>query len=114
MEDILLNINIDGAGYIEGKSAFSFYGLSEEIKNKVNEVVTKFEGIKEGVQWPQGDHSIFVQFGCPAIAVSSDWFTENIDSQTITHTPKDNPEIVDCKKVVEIAKALEIFIRRFD
>jgi aminopeptidase YwaD len=108
--EILFNINIDGAGYKEGKSAFSFYGLPEEIKKKANQVLKKFNGIKEGVQWPQGDHSIFIQNGCPAIAVSSEWFTENIASQEITHTPKDDIEIVDCRKLVEIAEALSILI----
>lgn len=58
------------------------------------------------VIWYQGDHSIFVQYGHPAIAVTSQWFLENMTSQEITHTPKDNPEIVDCKKLCEIALAL--------
>jgi len=110
--EILLNINIDGAGYKEGKSAFSFYGLPEEIEKNANDVLCKFNGITEGVQWSQGDHSIFTQNGLPAIAVSSEWFTENIDSQEITHTPKDNIEIVDCQKVVEIAEALNILVRK--
>jgi aminopeptidase YwaD len=109
--EVLLNINIDGAGYIEGKSAFSLFGLPEEMKEKVNAVLSEFDGITEGIQWPQGDHSIFVQQGCPAIAVSSKWFIDHIDSQTITHTPKDNAGIVDCRKVVEIARALNLLIR---
>jgi len=111
-DEILLNINIDGAGYKEGKSAFSFYGLPEEIEKNANDVLSKFNGITEGVQWSQGDHSIFTQNGRPAIAVSSEWFTENIDSQEITHTPKDNIEIVDCQKVIEIAKALNLLFRK--
>jgi aminopeptidase YwaD len=110
--EILFNINIDGAGYKEGKSAFSFYGLPEEIEKNANSIFSKFNGIAEGAQWPQGDHSIFTQNGCPAIAVSSQWFTENIDSQEITHTQKDNIEIVDCHKVVEIAEALNLLIRK--
>ena len=111
-QDILLNINIDGAGYKEGKSVFSFYGLPEEIKRNANDVLDKFNGITEGVQWHQGDHSIFIQNGCPAIAVSSEWFTENIESQEITHTIKDNIEIVDCQKLVEIAEALNLLVRK--
>ena len=59
-EEILLNINIDGAGYEEGNSVFSYY---------------------------------------------------NVDSQTITHTPKDNIEIVDCRKILGIARALNLFIK---
>jgi aminopeptidase YwaD len=47
----------------------------------------------------------------PALAVSSKWFIDNMESQDITHTPKDNPEITDCRKVVEIALALNDLIR---
>ncbi|MFO7942827.1 MAG: M28 family peptidase [Anaerolineales bacterium] len=111
-DNILLNINIDGAGYKEGKSAFSFFDVPEAIKTKSNEILARFDGITEGMLWPQGDHSIFIQYGCPAIAVSSQWFLEHIDSQDITHTPKDNLEIVDCHKVVEIAEALHWLIQK--
>ncbi|MBD3385327.1 M28 family peptidase [candidate division KSB1 bacterium] len=110
--EILLNINIDGAGYKAGKSTFSLFNLSEKMQKKVNDIFTEYNGITEGIQWSQGDHSIFVQQGCPAIAVSSKWFIDNMDSQTITHTPKDNAGIVDCRKVVEIAEALNWLIRR--
>jgi aminopeptidase YwaD len=111
--EILLNINIDGAGYKAGKSAFSFYGLPEEMELEIKEVIRHFDGITEGSQWLQGDHSIFIQNGCPALAISSQWFTDHIDSQQITHTPKDNIDIVDCSKLVEIAQALELFIRKY-
>jgi aminopeptidase YwaD len=111
-QDILVNINIDGAGYKEGGSAFSFYGLSADMENDIKEVIQHFDGIAEGQQWVQGDHSIFIQNGCPAIAISSQWFTDHIDSQEITHTPKDNLAIVDCHKLVEIAHALNLFIRK--
>jgi aminopeptidase YwaD len=108
---ILLNINIDGAGYKEGKSAFSLFDLPDEILQHVRKVINQFSGITEGVQWPQGDHSIFLQYGVPAIAVSSKWFIDNISDQDITHTPKDNIEIVDCDKIVEISQALNTLIR---
>jgi aminopeptidase YwaD len=68
--------------------------------------------ISEGVQWVQGDHSIFVQFGVPAIAVSSQWFLDNMATQDITHTPKDNPSIVDLNKIVEIAEAISEIIKK--
>jgi aminopeptidase YwaD len=109
---IALNINIDGAGYQEGKSAFSFFDLPDAMKAKADEILAQFDGITEGIQWPQGDHSLFVQQGRPAIAVSSQWFLEHMASQEITHTPKDNIDIVDCRKVVEIAEALNCFIRK--
>ena len=106
-QEILLNINIDGLGYKEGGSAFSLYNLPQEMEHKVKEVLGTFPGIAECPQWPQGDHSIFVQQGCPALAVTSEWFITNMESQAVTHTPKDNPAIVDCEKVVEIAQALQ-------
>ncbi|MGE5458259.1 MAG: M28 family peptidase [Methanococcaceae archaeon] len=108
---ILLNINIDGAGYKEGLSAFSLFNLPDEILQPVKKVFNQYNGITEGIQWPQGDHSIFLQFGVPAIAVSSKWFIDNIGDQDITHTPKDNIGIVDCNKIVEISQALNTLIR---
>ena len=110
-DEILLNINIDGAGYKTGETAFSLFGLSDEISQKVTHIIDLLPDISEGVQWPQGDHSIFVQYGRPAIAVSSQWFINNIDSQDITHTPKDNMDIVDMNKLPTIAKAIKKIIR---
>jgi aminopeptidase YwaD len=111
-DSILLNINIDGAAYKHGRSAFSFYDLPDPVRSKALDTLDKFPGITEGVQWVQGDHSIFIQYGRPAIAVSSEWFTQNINDQDITHTPKDNLEIVDHNRVVEIAEALNDLIRQ--
>jgi aminopeptidase YwaD len=109
--DIVLNINIDGAGFHIGKSAFSPFDLPQGIQTALEEILDEFEDFTEGVPWFQGDHSIFLQSGVPAIAVSSEWFTQNIDSQDITHTPKDNLEIVDCHRIVEISQALDRLIR---
>lgn len=108
---IQLNINIDGAGFREGQSAFSLFDLPEGMLQHARDVISRYSGIEEGVLWPQGDHSIFLQYGVPAIAVSSKWFIDNMDSQDITHTPKDNPEIVDCRKIVEVSMALNDLIR---
>jgi len=106
-DNILLNINIDGAGYLEGGSAFSFYGVPEKIKDSLRSILNQRPGMSEGTPWPQGDHSIFVQFGRPALAVTSQWFSENINSQEITHTPKDNLTIVDPRRLVEIAEVIK-------
>lgn len=111
-KDIILNINIDGAGYKEGKTSFSFFDLPLEIRSEADKVLAKFEGITEGPQWPQGDHSIFLQKGCPAIAISSLWLLENMEDQNITHTPADKIDIVDCDKLVELAKALARLVNK--
>ena len=109
--DILLNINIDGAGYKTGNSAFSFFDLPADLLGKAKEIMKIFPGIEEGVPWPQGDHSIFVQQGRPAIAVSSIWFIDNMADQDITHTPNDHPGIVDHQKLVELAEAISLLVR---
>jgi aminopeptidase YwaD len=110
IHNIKLNINIDGAGYHQGGSAFSFFGLKPEQEKAARAVIDSTPGFTEGEPWPQGDHSIFVQMGIPAIAVTSQWFLENIESQDITHTSKDNLSIVNPEEVARIAIALEQLI----
>jgi aminopeptidase YwaD len=110
-ESILLNINIDGAAYEQGKTTFSFFDLPKELKKVALSSIKDYPNVKEGVQWQQGDHSIFLQYGIPAIAVSSEFFTENAESQDITHTEKDNIGIVDIDKVIEIAEILNKVIK---
>ena len=110
--EIILNINIDGAGFKEGPSSFSLFELPEVLHNITHEIIRQYSGITEGAHWSQGDHSIFLQYGVPAIAVSSKWFVDNINGQEITHTPKDNIEIVDCMRLIEISHALNSLIRR--
>ncbi len=112
--NIMLNINIDGAGYHEGKTAISFYGVPEDICGIVTKIIQSDGNAAQGPQWPQGDHSIFVQYGVPAIAVSSMWFTENMDNQDITHTEKDNLGIVDLEKTVDAAQLIAEIINRID
>lgn len=110
--DIALNINIDGAGYIEGANAFSFYGVPDEIQKPVLDIISSFGDAQQGPEWPQGDHSIFVQYGVPAIAVSSMWLSLNMDSQSVTHTPNDNPSIVDCAKTAHAAEIISLIVRK--
>ncbi len=112
--DILLNINIDGAGYKVGGSSFSLFDLPGKIRNIVQNRINSDSALKEGIPWYQGDHSIFLQYGCPAIAVSSSWFIENMDTQNITHTPEDNLEIVNYRRVCEIAFAIHDIIDKLD
>jgi aminopeptidase YwaD len=108
---IILNINIDGAGYHQGPSAFSLFDLPEPLNGILKVVIEGSENIVEGIPWYQGDHSIFLQQGVPAVAVSSKWFIDHVDQQEITHTPKDHPDIVDCHKVVEVSLAIQEIIQ---
>ncbi|MDO5523265.1 MAG: M28 family peptidase [Bacteroidia bacterium] len=98
---ILLNINIDGAGYQEGLSCFSAFNLPPTIATALQNVLSNTPAIAEGLPWYQGDHSLFLQNGCAAIAVSSQWFIENMETQELTHTPQDNLSIVNPERVAE-------------
>ncbi len=111
MDDIVLNINIDGAGYHTGLSAFSPFNLPKPIQSIFNKLIAETPEFIEGIPWVQGDHSIFVQYGRPAIAVSSQWLIENMENQNVTHTPKDKPSIVNPQRLVEISLGLQKFIR---
>ncbi len=110
-DTIALNINIDGVGYIDGDTAYSFFDLPADMKEQAEALLLQAPGACEGIQWPQGDHSMFVQSGCPAIAVTSNWLLENMATQTITHTPKDAIDVVDPDKVVSCALHLKRFIQ---
>lgn len=111
-ENIIMNINIDGVGYKEGKSSFSFFDLPDYMQRVAGKLVEDNPELVEGPQWPQGDHSIFLQHGIPAIAVTSQWFMENMETQDITHTPKDNLTIVSEEKLVHTALALHDIIKK--
>ena len=54
---------------------------------------------------------IFAQSQVPTIAVTSDKVQELM--ATITHSPRDAPRILDYNKLVELAFAIEEFVRAF-
>jgi aminopeptidase YwaD len=105
---IAVAINIDDVGYKKGKTAYSLYQCPVEIQEMARTIFSDYQDIKEGEQWYQGDHMIFVQKGKPAVALTAEKMPELM--ATITHTPKDIPDLIDCKKLVEVAEALRSFI----
>jgi aminopeptidase YwaD len=104
IKKIRLAINIDDVGNKKGDIAYSLYCCSDELSNKIQNKFVKYEGIKQGENWYQGDHMIFVQQEKPTIAFTSDNFKYLME--TITHTQKDVPEILDYSKIVELSFAL--------
>ena len=72
LDRVTFAVNIDGMGYMKGKTAFSFYGCPEAIEQNAREAFGGYGSIAEGEQWYAGDHMIFVQSGRPAIALTSD------------------------------------------
>jgi len=114
--DVMLNINIDGAGLDKGKTTFALMNLNDEhakTAKTAKTVFSEFPGLVEGKPWVQGDHSIFLQFGVPAIAISSEWLLDNLQDQQITHTENDNVDIVDISKIVELAEAIARLVVKF-
>jgi len=96
-------VNIDGAGYREGGTHFSLYECPAELAERARAALER-GGLAEGPLWWQGDHTMFVMAGRPAIAITSAE-AEKLAAEFI-HTPADAPEIVDPAKLAQIARAL--------
>lgn len=112
LEQVLLGVNLDGAGYHRGKTAYSLYDPPAEIAEVIHAVFADYASMVEGEQWYQSDHSLFVMNNRPALAITSDAFMEL--STEITHTPNDTPGIVAVEKLVDIALALNEILLRLD
>lgn len=112
LQDVYLGINLDGAGYLDGKTAYSLYDCPKEIAGKIHDSFPKHKGFIEGEQWYQSDHSLFIMNNRPALAITSEQFTHL--STYITHTAKDAPELVDPSKLADIAMALQKLVLQLD
>lgn len=102
--EIDLAINLDAVGFRQTPSAYSLYNVPEPVTAVVERLFANFPDLQAGEPWYQGDHSIFIQKGRPAIALTSANLWEL--STYITHTPQDHPELVDPARLVQIAHAL--------
>jgi aminopeptidase YwaD len=112
LDDILLGINIDGAGYHRGNTAFSLYSLPFEIEQVVREVFGSYADIQEGEPWYQSDHSLFIQNGVPALAITSQEVFAILTE--IAHTEADVPAKVDPGRLVGVASALKDLLLELD
>lgn len=108
LDRVAFAVNIDGIGYVKGKTAFSFYGLPAAIERSARETLGGSGAMVEGEQWYAGDHTAFIQHGRPAIALTSDRIA--ILTAEIIHSDRDTPELVDCGRLVEAAVALKELI----
>jgi aminopeptidase YwaD len=103
LDDVWLNINLDGVGYHQGNSAYSLYECPDELAGTIRKTFAAHPGLIEGPPWYQGDHMMFVMSQAPALAITS----ENIrDVIQVTHSQNDRPELVDCSKLASLARAL--------
>jgi aminopeptidase YwaD len=106
--NLILIINIDDVGYKKGKTALSHYNCENKIQKKIKVIQNNFDEIIEGKKWFQGDHMIFVQKSIAAIAITCERVDELMKS--VTHTLNDTADLIDSKKLVEIARALKALI----
>ncbi len=110
-ENILLGINIDGVGYLEGHTAVSTYGCPAVMEETLNRLIHSTPGMIRGEPWYQGDHALFVQNQRPALGITS----ERMDTiLSVAHTPLDQIGLVDCGKLVDTADFLWLFLRKLE
>jgi aminopeptidase YwaD len=109
-DTILLNINLDALGYIDGEIAYSLYSCPGDLETQIRSVLGDRPGLVEGEAWFQSDHPLFVMNGVPAVALTSATFG-NILSE-IAHTPRDTLAVVEPEKLVATAVALRDLIFR--
>ena len=108
--EIRLAVNIDSPAFVVGRVAYSMYGCPDEVARVVREVFSDGSAFVEGPPWFQGDHSLFVQNGVPAIAFTSEAVDEL--SRNIIHSPNDTPATVDASKLAALAVGLRELLRR--
>jgi len=101
--NIMLGVNIDGAGYVKGDTAVSTYGCPPVMEKNIRQLINSSPGVVEGKHWYQGDHALFVQNGIPALGVTSERME---DILAVAHTPRDNLDQVDCTKLVSVTDFL--------
>jgi aminopeptidase YwaD len=111
-DQIVLGINLDGAGYQQGNTAYSLYDCPPDITSSIKKAFSAQEGMMEGEPWYQGDHGLFLMNQRPALAITSERFPEILAE--IAHTPKDSPDIVDFDKLARTAMALRDLLLDLD
>jgi len=104
-DEILLGINIDGAGDAAGETAFSLYGCAPHLAHTIRTAFLARPGMIEGEAWYQSDHSLFLMHHRPALAVTSARFSELWAE--IAHTPQDLPERVNPQRLEDLAHVIQ-------
>ena len=103
-EQIRLAINLDGVGYKDGGTDYSLYNMPTDLEAGLRLILSGRSNLSEGPAWYQSDHSLFIQNGRPALALTSQRF-EHIWGQ-IAHTELDRTELVEPRRVVEVSELL--------
>ena len=105
LTEVRLAINIDGAGYRGGPTAFSTYGAADDL----DVTPLRAHGLIAGPSWPQSDHMVFAMAGRPAVALtSSDLETV---MREVAHSSTDTPDLVDVGLLEDAARGIAALIR---
>ncbi|GAK59752.1 putative aminopeptidase (M28 family) [Candidatus Vecturithrix granuli] len=93
-DQIQLVINLDGAGYYDGKTSYSLYGCPQPLADHIRQSLNPHSELYEGELWYQSDHMIFVINQRPALTITAEKFIQLCTD--ITHTEKDRSHIYAC------------------
>ena len=108
LDAIELFINIDGAGYRQGRTAFSLYNTTETVAASIRSRFAGHDDLFEGPLWYQSDHAIFAMQGRPALAFTTELVNEMLDE--LFHAPTDTIAQIAPERVSNLATALEVLI----
>ena len=108
LDEVELFVNIDGAGYRRGRTAFSFYNVDAQRAEQARRVFAGSDDMVEGPPWYQSDHAIFAMQGRPALAMTTEFVDEMLAE--LFHAATDTPDQVSPARIAGVAAALEAFI----
>ena len=104
LDDVVLALNIDGAGYKRGKSAYSTYNLDSELEDHIAATFSGTQTLIPGPDFYQSDHAIFAMQGRPAMAITTELVDEMLE--TLFHAPTDTRDQLDAGLLVDISDAI--------
>jgi len=108
LEQIHLVVNSDGVGSQGSRTSYCYFNASELLVEMVERAFRDNQKFIPTEPWYQSDHSMFAMNGIPAVALTTENFTEIWS--TIAHTSKDTIDMVDIGILADTAEALREFI----
>jgi len=108
LADIPLVVNLDGAGYAGGRTAYSTYNLDAGLTHHVDSSFAGRPSVIPGPEFYQSDHAIFAMRGRPAVALTTELLDEMLDD--LFHSPDDTPDRVDLDLLLDTASAISDLI----
>ncbi|MEX1094350.1 MAG: M28 family peptidase [Acidimicrobiia bacterium] len=107
LDDVSLNVNLDGAGVAGRRTAVASFGCPSALEAHVDRIA-KLDGWTHMEPWWESDHAIFAMRGIPAVAITSEGVHDLLT--TVAHTSGDTLEIVDIDILVGIVEQLGVLI----